>query len=75
MRKEDFVKDVIQIIQDNFPHGIRRDFIDTCKVLRIYSESVSCGFVCESSELLRRSVADVIRRHGIEQRGRFYFLA
>ena len=62
---------IIKIIRENFPNGIRSDFIDTRKVLRIYSEDdqqlhekISC-----------RAIADIIRENGIETGGRFYFIS
>ncbi|MBR1645653.1 MAG: hypothetical protein IJ685_02630 [Selenomonadaceae bacterium] len=62
-------KKIIEIIMANFPNGIRDDFIDTNKVLRIYSTD----YVDE--KISRELIADVIRENGIEFGSRFYFLA
>lgn len=61
--------DVLDVIRDNFPNGIRDDIIDISRVLRIYSatypgESVSGDFVLE-----------VIRETGIRDGDRFYFVS
>ena len=52
----------------DFPNGIRDDFIDTNKVLRIYSSKHADG------NISRNLVADVIHANGIENGGRFYFV-
>jgi len=64
---EDKVKNVIEIIRGNFPNGIRDDFIDTNKVRKIYLTSYP------DENITRDFVAVVIRTHGIEDGGRFYF--
>jgi|GEM_PF-6588205 len=64
---EDKVKNVIEIIRGNFPNGIRDDFIDTNKVRKIYSANYP------DENITRDFVAFVIRTHGIEDSGRFYF--
>ena len=65
---KDIVNKIIGLIGDNFPNGIRDDFIDTNKILRIYltngGESVSRGFISE-----------IIRSTGIEEDGRFYLVS
>lgn len=60
---------ILKIIADNFPNGIRDDFIDKNRVLKIYSathagENVSLDFI-----------ATVIRVNGIKNGGRFYFIS
>ena len=60
---------ILKIIADNFPNGIRDDFIDTNRVLKIYSathadENVSLDFI-----------ATVIRANGTKNGGRFYFIS
>lgn len=59
---------IIEIITANFPNGIRDDFIDTNKVLRIYSSD----YVDE--KISRDMVANVIHTNGIEDGSRFYFI-
>jgi hypothetical protein len=66
---KDVVNKIIKIIGDNFPNGIRDDFIDTNKILRIYSES------CESKNISGRFISHIIRSNGIEEGGRFYFVS
>ena len=65
---QDVTKKIIEIITANFPNGIRDDFIDTNKVLRIYSSDYA------DEKISRSMVADVIHTNGIENGGRFYFV-
>ena len=62
------VEQVIDIIRENFPNGIRNDYIDTNKILKLYSSTHDNG------NLSREFVTSVIHVNGIELRGRFYFL-
>lgn len=64
---QDVIKRITDIIIANFPNGIRDDFIDAGKVLRIYSANYS-------DEISRAAVIDAIRANGIADGGRFYFL-
>lgn len=66
---QDIVKKIIEIIRDNFSNGVRNDFIDTNKVRKIYSASYSDENITQSF------IADIIRLHGIEDSGRFYFVS
>ncbi len=66
---QDIVKNVIEIIRDNFPNGIRNDFIDVSKVLRIYSASY------DGEHISRDYIVEIILAHGIEDGGRFYFIS
>ena len=59
---------IIDIVAENFPNGIRDDFIDTNKVWRIYRAKYS-------EEISRKEIADVIRSKGLEANGRFYFIS
>lgn len=59
---------IVDIITANFPNGIRDDFIDTNKVLRIYSSSYT------AEKISRELIADAIHTNGIENGGRFYFI-
>ncbi len=65
----DTMKNVIEIIKENFPNGIRDDFIDTNKVSRIYSASY------DSEHISRNYIVEIIRANGIEDGGRFYFIS
>ena len=65
---QDVEKKIVDIIKANFPNGLRDDFIDAGKVLRIYSANYS------DEKIPRTAVIDVIRANGIESDGRFYFL-
>ena len=60
---------IVDVIKENFPNGIRDDFIDTGKVLRLLSTG---GLTVRLS---RNFIADVIRANGVEEGGRFYFIA
>ena len=62
------IEKVIDIIRENFPNGIRNDYIDTNKILRLYSSN-------RADEIISREfVTAVIHANGIELSGRFYFL-
>lgn len=65
---QDIIKKIIKIIVANFPNGVRDDFIDTNKVLRIYLANYA------NEKISRAAVIDAIRANGIETDGRFYFL-
>jgi len=65
----DTMKNVIEIIKENFPNGIRDDFIDTNKVSRIYSASY------DGEHISRNYIVEIIRANGIEDGGRFYFIS
>ena len=65
---QDVTKKIIEIITANFPNGIRDDFIDTKKVLRIYSSTYPV------EKISRDVVAAVIHANGIEDGGKFYFI-
>ncbi len=60
---------VKKFVGDNFPNGIRDDFIDTSKVSRIYSVNNDGGHIS------RNYVVEIIRANGIEDGGRFYFIS
>lgn len=59
---------ITEIIMSDFPNGIRDDFIDTNKVMRIYSAKYT------DKNISQDLVADVIHKKGIEHGGRFYFV-
>jgi len=65
----DTIKKVTEIIRNNFPNGIRDDFIDTNKVSRIYSASY------DGEHISRNYIVEIIRANGIEDGGRFYFIS
>ncbi|MBR3051009.1 MAG: hypothetical protein IKI08_07690 [Selenomonadaceae bacterium] len=61
------IEKVIDIIRENFPNGIRNDYIDTGKILRLYSSN-------HADEIISREfVTSVIHVNGLELSGRFYF--
>ena len=65
---QDTTETIIEIIKNNFPNGIRNDFIDIGKVMRILSSP-------EHENVLRNYIADIIRSNGVECGGRFYFIS
>ena len=66
---QNIVKNVVEIVKENFPNGIRDDFIDTNKVLRIYRTNHA------DENISRNFIAEIIRANGIEDGGRFYFIS
>ena len=66
---QDTVKKIIEIITADFPNGLRDDFIDTNKILRIYAANHS------DENISRDFVVDVIHKHGIFDGTRFYFFS
>ena len=64
----DAEKKIVAIILEHFPNGIRDDFIDTNKVLKLYRTKYA-------EEVSLKKIADVIRARGIEDGGRFYFVS
>lgn len=62
------IEKIIDIIRENFPNGIRNDYIDTNKILRLYSSNHA------DENISREFVTSVIHVNGIESSGRFYFL-
>ncbi len=65
---QDITETIIEIIKNNFPNGIRNDFIDIGKVMRILSSP-------EHENVLRNYIADIIQSNGVECGGRFYFIS
>ena len=65
----DAMTKILEIVKNNFPNGIRDDFIDLNKVLRIYSASGA------GANISRDFIAEVIRANGIAEGGRFYFIS
>jgi len=66
---QDVVKEIIEVITNNFPKGIRDDFIDANKILRIYSANHT------DENISRDLIAEVIHSNGLEDGGRFYFIS
>ncbi len=60
---KDVAKKIMAIITANFPNGIRDDFIDITKVLRIYAANYA------DENISRDPVVKVIRTNGIEDGG------
>ena len=46
---QDITETIIEIIKNNFPNGIRTDFIDINKVMRIYLSSRVSLFAAQNS--------------------------
>ena len=65
----DVEKIIVDVIKENFPNGIRDDFIDINKVLRICRTRAVLGAVSQ------KNVVDIIRANGLESDGRFYFFS
>lgn len=65
----DGAEKIIEIIKSNFPNGLRDDFIDTNKVLRLYSAN------SPKVKFSRNNIAEIIRANGIEDGGKFYFIS
>lgn len=61
-------KKIIDIIEENFPNGVRKDYIDTGKILRLYSSA-------HEDKISRAFVNDFIQINGVEIGGRFYFVS
>ena len=61
-------KKIIDTIAGNFHNGIRDDFIDTNKILRLCSMSKS------NENISLDLIVNVIHKKGIESGGRFYFV-
>ena len=66
---QNFTQTIIEIIKNNFPNGIRDDFIDINKVRRLYLERHA------NEENLRALIGYIICRDGIADGGRYYFIA
>ena len=66
---QDTVKRFINIVSENFSNGIRDDFIDTTKILRIFSANYP------EENIFRDSLIDIIHTNGLETSGRFYFIS
>lgn len=66
---QDITKKIIATIKNNFPNGIRDDFIDTNRAWRIYSAE------CPDENISRDRIVETVRANGIESGGRFYFLS
>lgn len=69
MQRDCDVKRIINIIRDYFINGIRDDFIDTSKVLRI------CLAEGLRDDLSLDAISHFIRSEGIRQGQRFYFFS
>lgn len=59
--------DILNIIRENFSNGLRNDFIDTGKVMRIYAANYPEKIIS------RETVAEIILSRGIKVGERFYF--
>lgn len=63
------VQRIIGIIKENFSNGVRNDFIDINRVLRIYLNSYP------EEKISRDFIIEVIRLNGIKVGTRFYFVS
>lgn len=63
------VKEIIELINADFPNGIRDEVTDTNKILRLYSEKFA------DEVISNKLVTKVIHKFGIEHGGRFYFIS
>ena len=63
------MKKIIEIIKINFPNGIRDDFIDTNKVLRIYAANYP------NENISRAVIVAAIHKNAVADGGRFYFIS
>lgn len=63
------VREIIELINADFPNGIRDDVIDTNKILRLYSEKFA------DQVISNKLVTNVIHNFGVEHDGRFYFVS
>lgn len=66
---QDTAQRLINIVEENFYNGIRDDFIDTSKILRLFS------YYYPNEIIFRESVVEIIHSNAIENKGRFYFIA
>ena len=66
---EDYIKKIIDIIKENFPNGVRGDFIDIRKIWRIYPAKYS------DEKISQNFIFGVIHSQGIKIGERFYFIS
>lgn len=62
-------KKIIDIIRENFPNGVRDDYIDINRILRIYAAKGA------DENISRDLITDTLHANGIEYGGRFYFIS
>ena len=62
-------KKIINVIQNNFPNGVRDDYITVNKILNLYLDNLSNEMVA------RDEILTTIQSYGIRDSGRFYFVA
>ena len=62
-------EEIVKIIAENFPNGIRDDFIDVNKILRIYHSKFP------TKNIVADAVRSIIHAQGTENNGRFYFVS
>ena len=60
---------IIKIIAENFPNGVRDDFIDTNKILKIYRAKFP------EENISAEKITNAIHAQGTENHGRFYFVS
>ena len=60
---------IIKIIAENFPNGVRDDFIDTNKILKIYRAKFP------EENISAEKITNAIHAQGTENNSRFYFVS
>lgn len=60
---------IIDIVKENFPNGVRDDYIDMNKIFRIYSAQYP------DENISREFISEVVRENGIANGNRFYFIS
>lgn len=61
-------KKILEIIRKNFPNGVRADFIDTNKILRMYAAKFA------GEKISNALIDETIRAHGLRSGEKFYFI-
>ena len=63
------MEEIAKIIAENFPNGVRDDFIDVNKILKIYRAKFP------EENISADEIKNTIHANGTENNGRFYFVA
>ncbi len=65
---KNIIQRIINIIKENFPNGVRADFIDANKIFRLYAANYH-------EEISRAKIIEIICKNGVENGGRYYFIS